>query len=55
MEVESARRVCDHIARGSGGRIRVEVQVSVEADTQHPVVSQRRYEEVLILAFTQLF
>ena len=55
MEVKSARRVGDHISRGSGGWISVKVQVSVEADTEHPVVSKRRYEEVLILAFTQLF
>ena len=55
MEVKSAWWVGDHIARGSGGRVRIEVQVSVEADTEHSMISQRRYEEVLILAFTKLF
>ena len=55
MEVECPRRVCDHISRGPRGRVGVEVQISVEADIEHPVISQGRYEEVLILAFSQLF
>ena len=55
MEVKCARRVCDDISGGSGGLVCVEVQIPVEADTEDPMVSQGRYKEVLILAFSQLF
>ena len=55
MEVKCARRVCDDISGGSGGLVCVKIQIPVEANTEDPVVSQGRYEEVLILAFSQLF